>query len=255
MKMNKSNNKTSTSTTTQSPLKTYSIRFYEWFKVWWPALFLFLALITAGVTKYIFPQRIVYELMVQIVKSIGVIMAVFYVIYTRTLALETKKMAIASMGMFDSEKGTVLTELAEGNCDYINLCNDVKNLTREIHINDKKLTENEFDDVMSQKNLPAIFVRIKNRSGRRIDPSKIEYSARHTGSDIKHNISCNISKIGNIGPWDDLEVYLIASPEGEVEISISSIDYIDGGVVQRKNNLDNMLVLERIRKPEKVNNG
>lgn len=253
--MSKSNTKSTTSTSANTSLKTYFNKFLDWFMIWWPAVLLFIALITAGITKYIFPIQFVYELMIQIVKAIGVIMAVFYVIYTRTLALETKKMAIASMGMFDSEKGTVLTELSEGNCNFHNLCEDVKKVTKEIHINDKKISEEEFRGLMSQKNLPAIFVRIKNRSGRRIDPSRIEYSARHTGSDKKHDITCNISKIGNIGPWEDLEVFLIVSPEGEVEIALSSIDYLDGGVVQRKNNLDNKLVLDRIRKPEKENNG
>lgn len=252
-KLNKSNNKTSTGTSSQVPIKKWYKSFFEWLLTWWPAAFLFLAIVIAGFTKYIIPKENVYQLMIQIIKSIGVIMAVFYVIYTRSLALETKKMAIASMGMYDSEKGTVLTELSEGNSSFDSLIDDVKKITKEIHLVDKKLSESEFDELMRQNNLPAILLKIKNRSGRRIDLSKIEFSVRHTGSDNRHDINCNISKMGNIGPWEDAEICLIVSPEGEVEINIYSIDYLDGGVVQRKSNLDNKLVLDRIRKPEVTN--
>lgn len=253
--MNQSINKNSTSTGSSEPVKKWYYSLFAWLLTWWPVAFLLMALSVAGFSKYVFPNQIVYELMIQIIKSIGVVMAVLYVIYTRTLAIETRKMAVASMGMYDSEKGTVLTELCEGNYNYNNLCEDVKKATKEIHISDKKLTKAEFELLSQQNNLPAVLLRIKNRSGRRIDPSKIEYSARHTGSDKNHLIVCNVSKMGNIGPWEDLEICLIVSPEGEVEITVSSFDYLDGGIVQRKGNLDNRLALDRIRKPENVTNG
>ena len=241
----------STSSTSQDESKNDLIqRFSAWIIVWWPAVLIIAALSTSAFTKYIIPNERIHDLATEIAKAVGLLMAVFYVIYTRILAVETKKMAEASIGMFDSDKGTVLIELSEGNCNFSDLCEDVQEITKEIHIADKKVSEGEFEKLISENSLPGIYARIKNRSGRRIDPSRVEFTARHTGSDNKHDIACNISKVGNIGPWEDLEVFLIASPEGEVEITLSSVDYLDGGVVQRKNNLGYVVVLERIRKPE-----
>lgn len=241
----------STSSTSQDEQKNDSLqRLGAWISIWWPAVLIIAALTTSAFTKYIAPNETIHGLATEIAKAVGLIMAVFYVIYTRILAVETKKMAEASMGMFDSDKGTVLIELSEGNCNFLDLCEDVQEITKKIHITDKKVSKGEFDKLMNEGALPGIYARIKNRSGRRIDPSRVEFTARHTGSDNKHDVACNISKVGTIGPWEDLEVFLIASPEGEVEIALSSVDYLDGGVVQRKNNLGYVVVLERIRKPE-----
>ncbi len=253
--MRKIENKTSTSSASQVPTKKWYNNTTSWLLIWWPAVLLFVTLATAGITKYIFPQQTIFDLMIYLIKAIGVIMLVLYVIYTRLLALETQKMANASMGLYNSEKGTVLTELNEGNCSYTDLCDDAKKVTRDIHINEKKLLDQEFQDVIQQNNLPAVFLKIKNRSGRRIDASRIDYSVRHTGSDRIYDTQCNISKLGTIGPWEDINIYLIISPEGEIEVQICSIDYLDGGVVQRKSVIDNRIVIDRIRKPEKANNG
>lgn len=253
--MKNSDRKTSTGSSTQSPDKKRIDYLFGWLYIWWPAVCLFITLGIAGITKYIFPNQTIFDLMIYLIKSIGVIMVVFYVIYTRLLAIETKKMATASMGLYHSEKGTVLTELNEGSCCFNDLCDDAKKVTKDLHINDKKLLIEEFDELIKQKSLPAVYLKIKNRSARRIDASRIEYNARHTGSDKIYEAQCNISKFGTIGPWEDIVFYLIAAPEGEVEISIVSIDYLDGGIVQRKNILDNKLILDRIRKPEKANNG
>lgn len=253
--MKNSNNKTSTGSASQGPVKKWYNHLLGWLIIWWPAVCLFVTLGIAGITKYIFQNQTIFDLMIYLIKSIGIIMVVLYVIYTRLLAIETKKMATASMGLYHSEKGTVLTELNEGSCYFNDLCDDAKKITREIHITDKKLLTEEFDELTRQKSLPAIYLKIKNRSARRIDASRIEYNVRHTGSDKIHEIQCNISKLGTIGPWEDNIFYLIAAPEGEVEINIVSIDYLDGGIVRRKNILDNKLILDRIRKPEKADNG
>jgi hypothetical protein len=253
--MKRANNKTSTGSASQVTPKKWYNSLLDWMGVWWPALCIFVTLIIAGITKYIFPKQAIFDLMIYLIKSIGVVMVVLYVIYTRLLATETKKMADASMGLYNSEKGTVLTELNEGICSYTDLCEDAKKITRDIHVLDKKILDEEFNELMNQKNLPAIYLKIKNRSGRRIDANKIEYTVRHTGSDKIYEMQCNIRKMGTIGPWEDSDFYLIVSPEGEVEITLISIDYLDGGIVQRKTVIDNKLILDRIRKPERINNG
>jgi hypothetical protein len=253
--MKSTNNKTSTGSTSQDPVIKWHNHLFDWLKIWWPAVCLFITLGIAGITKYIFPNPPIFDFMIYLIKSIGVIMVVLYVIYTRLLADETKKMATASMGLYHSEKGTVLTELNEGSCCYNDLCADAKKVTKEIHLNDKKLLPEEFEELTKQKSLPAIYLKIKNRSARRIDASKIDFNVRHTGSDKVYEAQCNISNSGTIGPWEDNIFFLITAPEGEVEITIVSFDYLDGGVVQRKNIIDNKLVLDRIRKPEKVDNG
>jgi hypothetical protein len=251
--MNNYSDNKSTGSSSQATIKKFDNKFFKWLLIWWPVLLLGIILVIAGVTKYIYPNNSVYSLMVYLIKAISVIMIVMYVIYTRLLSLETQRMAEASIGLYNSEKGTVLAELTESVCDFDNLLSDAKKITKTLHISDKKLGEEEFSKLVKEKNIPAISLLIKNISARRIEASKISYKVRHTGCEKYYDINCDISQIGTIIPWADKEIALVIAPEGEIEIIINSIDYLDGGVVQRINLKDNY-ILERIRKPEKKEN-
>jgi hypothetical protein len=191
----------------------------------------------------------VYSISLDLIKAISILLVAMYVIYTRLLSVETKNMAGASIGLFNSERGTVLLDLMETNCDYTDLSDPVKLLTKEIHLNDKKLREEEIHSLEKDKNIPAISLKIKNMSGRRIEASKIDYKARHTGTNNFHDLCCDITRIGTILPWEDKLIHLIVAPDGEVEIVTNSFEYLDGGLVQRISVVKS-IQLERIRKPE-----
>ena len=251
--MKNKNSNTSTGSPSSSPKNWYNY-LTEWSLIWWPIILLVLILITAGITKYLFSYPIIYSMMIDLTKAIGLLMIVMYVIYTRILSLETKRMAEASMGLYISEKGMVLAEPVETSCEYNSLVDDAKKATLNIHIDDKKLTKPECDKLFQERNIPSISLKIKNISGRRIEANKIEYKVRHTGSDKFHDIVCDISKIGTIIPWADMEVPLILAPEGEIEILVNSFFYLDGGIVQRIS-VGKSIILERIRKPENTANG
>ena len=223
--------------------------------VWWPVVVLVLVLIGAGITKYIWPQATLYSLMIHMTKAISLLMLVIYVIYTRLLAFETRKMAEASMGLFNSEKGIVTSEISQGICNYNDLCENARKITKEIHIGDKKLTEKEFEGLIKVENLPSIVIIIKNLSGRRIETDKIEYTVRHTGSDKTYRTINKIEKETTIGPWEDKTYNLIVAPEGEIEIVVESIYYLDNRGIINKIEVAKSKVLERIRKPESTPNG
>lgn len=245
---NKKNNTTGTASI--SPNDSKKIKLYKVLKIWWPVAILLLIFVIAGFTKYIYNNNVIYSFTIDLIKSIGVLMIVMYVIYTRILSLETKRMAEASMGMYIAEKGTVLTEVYESTSDFSHLTEDVKKITQKIHINDKKISQDEFDSYKEQTDLPSVILVIKNICSRRIEASKIDFSVRHTGTTEPYDVSCDISKIGPILPWTDKEISLIVAPEGEIEIIVKSIDYVDGGIVQRVS-VDEKVTLPRIRKPEK----
>jgi hypothetical protein len=248
--MNNSSKDTSTgSSYLTSDNKNYS-KIVSFIYLWWAVILLLIVLVLAGITKYIYPNPILYSLMIDLVKATSIIMIVMYVIYTRILSLETKRMAQASMGLYISEKGTVLTEVNESICTYEQLPENCQKSAKDIHTKEKKMSEKEFEDLVYGKNAPAIFLKIKNMSGRRIEASKIMYQIRSTGSDNFYDITCDISKTGTINPWADKEIPLVVAPEGEIEIKINFMEYLDGGVVQRIQVSQNK-ILERIRKPAK----
>lgn len=249
--MKKSNTATSTGSASQVTSNKWWLSLFDWLKIWWVVALLGFIFIVAGVTKYVHPFPMVTALMADIIKAIGVIMVVMYVIYTRLLAQETQKMAEASMGLYKSEKGTVMVELEETICGFQELSEDAKKITKEIHLEEKGINEAEFVTLVDSPKIPAISLLIKNLSGRRIEASKIDYKARHTGSDKIHDVCCDINKIGTIGPWEDKKIYLIVAPEGEIEISVKSIDYLDGGIVQRVL-IERKLSINRIRIPVKI---
>jgi len=240
-------NNTSTDSTPQNTDKKIV---KSWIFTWWPVVFLSLVLIVAGITKYIYIDDTIYSIMKDLIKSISIIMIVMYVIYTRLLSLETKKMAEASIGMYSSEKGTVLGELIESNCNYNHLCKEAQEITNTIHINEKKISDPEFTELIKIDNLPSIALKVKNMSARRIEASKVELKARHSGNENYYDLRYDLSKVGTIGPWEDKEIQLIATPEGEIEIDIKSMEYLDGGIIRRIP-LNIKINLKRIRKPEK----
>lgn len=248
--MTKSDLQTSTGPASKTSDKKWFSSLAASSRIWWPVVLLALVLVIAGITKYLLPDAKIYSLMVDLIKAISVIMVVMYVIYTRLLAIETTKMAEASMAIYNSEKGTVTADVIETVAYYNDLPNDARRISKDLHIKDKKLTESEFENLIGEKKVPTISLKIKNRSSRCIDASKIDYQVRHTGCDNPYDVSCDISPIGTINPWADKEIPLIIAPEGEVEVKILSVDYLDNGVVQRVN-VTLKKIIERIRIPEK----
>lgn len=254
LKMKNRTNK-STGSSSQVPEKKAIAIIIGWLMIWWPVVILMLVLIGAGITKYIWPQATMYSLMIQMTKAISILMLVIYVIYTRLLALETRKMADVSMGLFYSEKGRVASELSETTCNYNNLCDFAKSISQEIHLKEKKIPLEEYEEIVKAENLPAVSLLIKNLSARSIEADKIEYSVRHTGSDNKYNTFIKIGKEGTIKPWEDKIYYLIVAPEGEIEIVVESIYYLDTRGIVNKTEIAKSLRIERIRKPESTKNG
>lgn len=250
--MSKKNKVESTSSTSVITDENKLTKFKDWLITWWPVVLLFAVLIGAGITKYIYPNEVIYSLMIHLTKAISILMVVIYVIYTRSLALETKKMANASMALFYSEKGTVRSEVKQGNCNYDDLCDTVKDITKEIHLSEKKFTENEFQELMKQKNLPSVYVVINNLSGRRVQLAKIEYIVRHTGSDKKHSKTINVSEDARIDPWEDKEINLIVAPEGEIELEVEAIYYLDNRGIINRIVVDKTILIERIRVPKNI---
>jgi hypothetical protein len=245
----------STGSSSQVPEKGWLSSVFDWLIIWWPVVVLTLILIGAGITKYVWPQTTIYSLMIQMTKAISVLMLVIYVIYTRLLALETRKMADASMGLFYSEKGRVASELNETTCNYNNLCEYAKSISQEIHIKEKRIPLKEYEEIVKAENLPAVSLLIKNLSARSIEADKIEYSVRHTGSDNKYDTFIKIGKDGTIKPWEDKTYYLMVAPEGEVEIIVEAIYYLDNRGIVNKIEIAKSLRIERIRKPESTING
>lgn len=259
--MNKTTSQTSSEATSQESSnktdrlgKAKSDRFIQWSKVWWPVLLLVVILGMAGFTKYISPDELLYNIVSDLIKAIGLLMVVMYVIYTRLLAIETKNMTEVSKGLYSSEKGTVFGEAIISVWSYEKLPEDVKKITQTIHLKDKKLTEDEFQRLIKDEDLPAISIKIKNFCARRIEARIVRYKVRHTGSRTYHNVDCDISQFGKLMPWEDKTIGLIVAPEGEVEVIINSIIYIDGDVEKLAKIASNQLPLERIRKPEKTSN-
>jgi len=251
----KSRNNKSTGSSSQVPEKKRYTLFLEWLFVWWPVIILTLILLGAGVTKYIWPQAFIYSMMIEMTKAISLLMLVIYVIYTRLSAIETRKMAEASMGLFYSEKGIVTSEICQTACNYNNLCDNAKKITQDIHIIEKRIPEREYTDFVKGDNLPAVSLLIKNLSGRRIEADKIEYTVRHTGSDNKCKAVINVGKDSTIGPWEDKLYNLIVAPEGEIEVVVESIFYLDNRGVINKIEVGKTLRIDRIRKPERITNG
>ena len=242
--------KPTTSSSSQVSINWYS-KIFSWVSIWWLVMALVFVLLIAGIFKYLWNIPLMYSLSLDLIKAISILLVAMYVIYTRLLSIETKSMAQASIGLFNSERGTVLIDLLESNCDFTDLSDQVKNLTKEIHLKDKKLRDTEIKSLENEKNAPAISVKIKNMSGRRIEASKIDFKARHTGSDNFYDLCCDITRIGTILPWEDKVIHLILAPEGEVEIITNSFEYLDGGLVHRLNVVKSIQI-ERIRKPEVI---
>lgn len=226
----------------------------EWIKIWWPAVLLTMALSLAGIAKYVIPNEYLFGIAGDATKAIGVLMAVMYVIYTRVLATETKNMAEASIGMYYYGMGTIITELNEISCNYNSLCDEVKKLIKEIHVKDKNFSEKEFDSTVMEQSLPAFSLKLRNRSGRGIDTQLIEYTVRHTGEENGRKLLLDISKNGDIDPWKDKDIVLFVYPEGEIEITVHTIEYYDGKEV-KKVEVDITKKVGRIRKPEGKSNG
>lgn len=247
--MARESKKDSTSTTSDISDKG-KFSFNKSFHIWWPVLLIIIVFGIAGATKYLWPNSTIYSLMIDLVKAISLLLVVFYVIYTRLLAIETKKMATTSMALFYSEKGSVRSELHQGDCSFSNLCEQVQELTKKIHVEEKGFTEEEFGESIKQKSIPSIDIEINNLTGRRIQVTKIEYNIRHTGSDQKHASVINIEKDSKIDPWKDMILHLCAAPEGEVEIDNVSVIYLDNRNIQNKIGVENSLKIERIRKPK-----
>lgn len=245
---------TGSGTTTKENNTKIFLSFLSWCKIWWPVILLVTILTIAGVSKYMFPNKDVYSIMMDLIKAIGILMVVMYVIYTRLLAIETKNMTEVSKRLYSSEKGSVLAEAIISVCDFNELPNEASKITEVIHIDDKKLTKEEFGKFKNETELPAISVKIKNICGRRIEAMEIRYKVRHTGTRDFHEVNCNISKIGKILPWEDKVIGLIIAPEGEIEVFINKINFIDGDIEKPANIIINQLLLERLRQPEKVKN-
>ena len=189
--------------------------------------------------------------MIDLLRALGVLMIILYVIYTRLLSLETKKMAEATMGLLKEQKGSVLAELVECECNFEEIAEDVKIITETLHMEDKGFTKQEFDELIKKEGLHAVALVLKNWSSRPIEGKKIEYKIRHTGSDNIHDIICDISKEGRIEAWKEKSFTLIIVPEGEIELVTSAFNYLDAsGTVQRAN-ITKEITLTRIRKPEK----
>jgi len=240
---------TSTTSSTVSDEKWYQL-LWGWIKTWWPLVGLFIVLIGAGLTKYVWPNEELFSLMIDLTKAISILMVVIYVIYTRLLALETKKMATASMSLFYSEKGTVRSELKQGNCKYDALLEPVKEISKEIHLTEKKFTEEEYKESIKQPNITSINIIINNLCGRRIQITKIEYLVRHTGSDIKHSKTISVEDDSRIDPWEDKEYILLVAPEGEIELEVEAVYYLDNRGIVNKIGVEKSLLVERIRVPK-----
>jgi hypothetical protein len=221
------------------------------FKKWWPAVIIVILFIIAAISKYFIPNIKIYSMTVDSIKAIGVLTLVVYAIYTRSLALDTGKMAEASLGLYESERGAVHVYLTESNVSYNSLTKKAQEATETIHIQEKKIQKDEFDALVKKGNIPAVCCKIKNSSGRQIHVSKITYFARHTGTEKGLDIILDINEIGTvtINPLKSKTIPLIVAPEGEVEVTVSAIEYLDGTVVQRANIIKSTVKLERIRVP------
>lgn len=224
--------------------------------IWWPVVALAIIFALAGFTKYIYPKDvytikdIVYSISVDLIRAVGVLMVVVYVIYTRLLTNETRKMAEATIGLYASERGTLFTTLVELNYDFDRLPIEAQEVTVEIHEKEKKLTDIEMRNLKEGKGLPAIVLQIRNMSSRAIEVTKVQYQARHTGNSNWRDVTCNTNSIGLTDLWRHIEVPLIVAREGEVEVAVMSITYKENtGVIQRFLASD-VLRVDRIRKPE-----
>ena len=253
--MKTSETKSSTGSISESNFIRQKPRLGNWFKIWWPIPIFLVILIVAGFSKYFLQDEILTSIMFDLIKAVGLLLVLLYVIYTRLLALETKSMADASKGLYSSEKGTVLAESIVSVCDYNKLPEEVKEVSKKIHLNEKKWSEKEFQGLFSEKELPAISLNIKNICARRIELREIKYEVRHTGNYNNYPVTCNISHIGKILPWEDKSITLVVAPEGEVEVTIISINFMDGDILKPANIVSDKKVLPRIPKPEKSSNG
>jgi hypothetical protein len=211
---------TSTAASSQAKSETAFKHLLAWLGVWWPIPGLGTVFAAAGVFKYLLPKTNLYPVMVDLIKAISVLMVAVYVVYTRILSIETKKMAEASMGLYTAERGTVLAELSEIVCDYRLLPAKAQEAARTVHLEDKKMSKEEFDSLLIDHNLPTVNLRIQNMSGRRIEIRRIDYKVRHTGSDKNHSVICDVSNAGTLNPWGDKDVPLMVAPEGEIEIFV-----------------------------------
>ena len=245
------NTNTSSGPTVEESNAGKTIIAFNWLKIWWPVLLLAIILMVTGISKYVYSDPYLLSIMKDLIKAIGILMVVMYVIYTRLLAIETKNMTEVSKRLYSSEKGTVLAEAIISVCDFNKLPDEARKITETIHKEDKKLTDPEFEKIINATDIPAISVKIKNICSRRIEAMEISYKARHTGKNIYREVKCDISRIGKILPWEDKVIGLIVAPEGEIEVLISYITLIDGDNEKPINITIGSLQLDRLRQPEK----
>jgi len=218
-------------------------------KIWWPLVSIGCLLVVAGFAKYVIPNTWILGLSLDLVKAVGVLAVVVYAIHARLLSIDTSRMAQATIDMHKMERGAVIVSLFEGSAKLCDLPREAQTLISKIHTQDKMIPIDEFNNVTSTL-CPAVTCRITNRTSRCIEASRVAFSAKHTGSRDGESILCDFSEVITVQAWSDSVIPLVVAPEGELEVTLETFHFLDGGLVQEGIIQSRSFKLDRIRPPK-----